>query len=102
MVTALQLILNKVTAAEIANTVTPSTSTVNITKLKKPVRQCELKRSLHVCVFTIESLLCLTHLQNSSFLFVLHPFLHCLLNVDMFPQIDRHQNQRTLFLWLQH
>lgn len=48
---------------------------VSIKKLKKLVRQCELRRSLHVSVFTIESVLYLIHLQNSCFMFALHQFL---------------------------
>lgn len=48
---------------------------VSIKKLKKLVRRCELRRSLHVSVFTIESVLCLIHLQNTSFMFGLHQFL---------------------------
>lgn len=47
---------------------------VRIKKLKKHMRQCELSRSLHVSVFTIESVLCLIYLQNTSFMFALHQF----------------------------
>lgn len=42
---------------------------VSIKKLKKLVRQCELKGSLHVSIFTIYRVLYLTHLQTSTFIF---------------------------------
>lgn len=47
---------------------------IRIKKLKKHMTQCELSRSLRVSVFTIESVLCLIYLQNTSFMFALHQF----------------------------
>lgn len=47
---------------------------VSMKKLKRRLRWCELSRSLQDSVFTIGSLPCLMHLQNTSFMFALHQF----------------------------
>lgn len=47
---------------------------VSMKKLKRRLRWCELSRSLQDSVFTMESLPCLIHLQNTSFMFALHRF----------------------------
>lgn len=47
---------------------------VSMKKLKRRLRRCELSRSLQDSVFTMGSLPCLIHLQNTSFMFALHRF----------------------------
>lgn len=83
---------------------------VSIKKLKKLVRQCELRSSLRVSVFTIESVLRLIHLQNTSFMFALHQFglwriqpRFCTVSFVVLPPIHGHlKNQILLLSWLQH